>query len=87
MKDDSLIEVITPQFWVGLPVGWGDYSMPSKVFSVLASGRPVVAVADERSELFRLIRDEEIGLVLTHTMAETLGGYHAVLPFLHLPSN
>lgn len=71
--------------YVGLPVGWGDSSMPSKVFSVLASGRPIVAVADERSELCRLIRDEEIGLVLTPAMAETLVGYHAVLSFLQSP--
>jgi colanic acid biosynthesis glycosyl transferase WcaI len=41
-------------------VGWG--SLPSKTFSILASGRPMLASVDEGSETWNLVKRAEAGL-------------------------
>lgn len=68
--------------YVGLPRGWGDGSLPSKTFSILASGRPVVAVADGESELSRMIADHGLGIVFDLEEAETELAYMKVMEFL-----
>ncbi len=47
---------------ISLQRGIGFNSMPSKTFSILASGRPVVACIDEGSEAWNLISRAEAGL-------------------------
>ncbi len=37
--------------------------VPSKVYDILANGRPVAAVASERTEIARLVRQHECGIV------------------------
>lgn len=40
------------------------YSMPSKVYEIMASGRPVLASAEPGSDLWRFIVDEEVGICI-----------------------
>lgn len=40
----------------------GPYSLPSKVFSVMASGRPILSIAPSNSDLARLVCTENIGI-------------------------
>ena len=46
--------------------------MPSKLYGVMASGSPVLAIAEERSDLFRVVRDEEIGVAASPSDLEAL---------------
>jgi len=39
------------------------YMMPSKLYGILSSGTPLIAVASEECELSRLVRSERIGVV------------------------
>jgi colanic acid biosynthesis glycosyl transferase WcaI len=41
--------------------GMAGVSVPSRLYNILASGRPVLAVAEPQSELSLVIREEEIG--------------------------
>ena len=47
---------------VPLQHGIGSQSLPSKSFSILASGRPIIASVDEDSDLARLVQRSEAGL-------------------------
>jgi colanic acid biosynthesis glycosyl transferase WcaI len=49
---------------VSLQRGIGLGSLPSKTYSILASGRPVVACIDEESETWKLVRRAEAGLCI-----------------------
>jgi len=49
---------------VSLQRGIGVSSLPSKTFSILASGRPVIACVDEGSEMWNLIQHAEAGLCI-----------------------
>ena len=42
--------------FVGLPRGLSGYVVPSRVYGILAAGRPIIAAADEDSETARLVR-------------------------------
>jgi colanic acid biosynthesis glycosyl transferase WcaI len=44
--------------------GASRYSMPSKVYEIMASGRPVVASADVDSDLWNLVADTKCGICL-----------------------
>jgi colanic acid biosynthesis glycosyl transferase WcaI len=44
--------------------GIGTGSLPSKTFSILASGRPIVASVDEKSETRNLIQKSQAGLCI-----------------------
>jgi colanic acid biosynthesis glycosyl transferase WcaI len=44
--------------------GSARYSMPSKVYEIMASGRPVLASADEHSDLWNLVVDTECGICI-----------------------
>ena len=49
---------------VGLAPGLAGYVVPSRLYGVLAVGRPVVAAADEDSETARLVRAAGCGVVV-----------------------
>lgn len=44
--------------------GMAGISVPSRMYNVLASGRPMVVAADAGSELARVVRDERVGLAV-----------------------
>lgn len=44
--------------------GQGRYSMPSKVYEIMAAARPVLASADPASDITRLIHDVQAGVVV-----------------------
>jgi colanic acid biosynthesis glycosyl transferase WcaI len=44
--------------------GTGRFFLPSKLLSILAAGKPVVAAADETSELTRAVREGGFGMVV-----------------------
>jgi colanic acid biosynthesis glycosyl transferase WcaI len=50
---------------VSLQSGIGNSSLPSKTFPILASGRPVLAVADEGSGLWNLIQQSQGGVCVS----------------------
>ena len=43
--------------------GLGGVVVPSKLYSTLAAGRPILAVAPEQSDVARIVRENECGLV------------------------
>ena len=43
--------------FVGLARGLSGYVVPSRLYGILAAGRPVIAAADEDSETAQLVRD------------------------------
>jgi colanic acid biosynthesis glycosyl transferase WcaI len=49
---------------VPLKSGISEASVPSKVFSILAAARPIIASVDENSDTWRLVREAECGLCL-----------------------
>jgi glycosyltransferase involved in cell wall biosynthesis len=50
--------------FVGLGRGLSGYVVPSRVYGILAAGRPVLASADAESETARLVREVECGIVV-----------------------
>jgi colanic acid biosynthesis glycosyl transferase WcaI len=46
--------------------GTGAAFFPSKLLSCVAFGKPVLAVADRESELARMVREEDLGMVVEH---------------------
>jgi colanic acid biosynthesis glycosyl transferase WcaI len=50
--------------FVGLAKGLSGYVVPSRLYGVLAAGRPVLVAADEESETVRLVRDAGAGVVV-----------------------
>lgn len=52
--------------------GIGTDSLPSKTFSILASGRPIVASVDEESEVWKLVKRAEAGLCVPSGNPEEL---------------
>lgn len=58
MLREADVNVITQQR------GTGQFFFPSKLLSILQHGRPVLAVADEASELARALREGNFGLVV-----------------------
>jgi glycosyltransferase involved in cell wall biosynthesis len=44
--------------------GMAGISVPSRMYNILASGRPILAVADPESELAMLVREEGVGWVV-----------------------
>ena len=49
---------------ISLLPGMAGVSVPSRLYNALASGRPVVAVADPETELARVVREEEAGWIV-----------------------
>jgi len=52
--------------------GQSKYSMPSKVYEIMASGRPVLASGDRGSDLWNLIEETNCGLVVESARADRL---------------
>jgi glycosyltransferase involved in cell wall biosynthesis len=56
--------------------GMAGVSVPSRLYNVLAAGKPVLGVADEDSELARVIREEGVGVLVApdrpDELAETI---------------
>jgi colanic acid biosynthesis glycosyl transferase WcaI len=50
--------------YVGLARGLSGYVVPSRLYGVLAAGRPVLVAADEDSETVRLVREVGCGIVV-----------------------
>src|SRR4029450_13069550 len=49
---------------VGLARGLSGYVVPSRLYGVLATGRPVIAAAEESSETANVVRSADAGLVV-----------------------
>jgi len=52
--------------------GMAGVSVPSRIYNILAAGKPVLAVADESSELARVVREDEVGWVVRPEKPEEL---------------
>jgi putative colanic acid biosynthesis glycosyltransferase WcaI len=50
--------------FVGLARGLSGYVVPSRLYGILAAGRPVLVAADEDSETVRIVREAGCGVVL-----------------------
>jgi glycosyltransferase involved in cell wall biosynthesis len=44
--------------------GMSGISVPSRLYNILAAGRPIIAIADHDSEIAMVVREEEIGWVV-----------------------
>jgi colanic acid biosynthesis glycosyl transferase WcaI len=58
--------------FVGLGRGLSGYVVPSRVYGILAAGRPIIASVDEDSETARLVRDSGAGVVIPPGRADLL---------------
>ncbi|MBF8294984.1 MAG: hypothetical protein HW389_1529 [Bacteroidetes bacterium] len=52
--------------------GMAGLSVPSRMYTIMAAGKPIIAVADEDSELALVVREEEIGWVVPPDRPELL---------------
>jgi glycosyltransferase involved in cell wall biosynthesis len=59
---------------VGLASGLSGYVVPSRLYGVLAAGRPVIVAADPESETARLVEQEGCGVVVPPGRPELLAG-------------
>jgi glycosyltransferase involved in cell wall biosynthesis len=70
--------------YVGLARGLSGFVVPSRLYGIIAAGRPVVAAADDDSETAHLVRDVGCGIVvppdrpdlLAAALRETHAGIH-----------
>lgn len=49
---------------VAMRAGMSGISVPSRLYNILAAGRPIIAIADHDSEIAMVVREEEIGWVV-----------------------
>src|SRR5581483_11772748 len=65
---------------VGLARGLAGYVVPSRVYGILAAGRPVIAAADPESETAQLVAEVGCGVVVPPgnplALAETIRAAH-----------
>ena len=57
---------------VGLAKGLAGYVVPSRLYGILAAGRPVIAAAEEDSETARLVSEVGCGIVIEPGRPELL---------------
>jgi glycosyltransferase involved in cell wall biosynthesis len=57
---------------VGLAKGLSGYVVPSRLYGILAAGRPVIVAADEDSETARVVREVDCGVVVPPGRPELL---------------
>jgi putative colanic acid biosynthesis glycosyltransferase WcaI len=50
--------------FVGLAKGLSGYVVPSRLYGILAAGRPALVAADEESETVRIVRERDCGVVV-----------------------
>jgi colanic acid biosynthesis glycosyl transferase WcaI len=55
---------------VSLAPGMSGVSVPSRMYNILAAGRPIIAIADADSELAMVVREERVGWVVPPGSAE-----------------
>ena len=60
--------------YVGLARGLAGYVVPSRVYGILAAGRPVLVSADRDSETVRLVEEAECGIVVPPGRPELVAG-------------
>jgi len=60
--------------YVGLARGLAGYVVPSRVYGILAAGRPVLVSADAESETVRLVEESGCGLVVPPGRPELVAG-------------
>jgi colanic acid biosynthesis glycosyl transferase WcaI len=60
--------------FVGLARGLAGYVVPSRLYGVLAAGRPVLVAADETSEAAQLIREAGAGVVVPPGAPDAVAG-------------
>ncbi len=60
--------------YVGLARGLAGYVVPSRVYGVLAAGRPVLVSADRESETLRLVEEAGCGIVVPPGRPEAVAG-------------
>ena len=58
--------------FVGLGRGLSGYVVPSRVYGILAAGRPIIASVDDDSETARLVRESGAGVVIPPGRPELL---------------
>jgi glycosyltransferase involved in cell wall biosynthesis len=58
--------------FVGLGKGLSGYVVPSRLYGILAAGRPVIAAADEESETAQVVRKVGCGVVIPPGRPEVL---------------
>ena len=66
---------------VSLVDGQEGLSVPSKTFGMMAAGVPIVAVMSDRSEIARIVEEEECGKVIRPGESQSLAD--AILTFYH----
>ena len=49
---------------ISFVAGMAGISVPSRMYNIMAAGKPILAVADEESELAMVVREEQIGWVV-----------------------
>jgi glycosyltransferase involved in cell wall biosynthesis len=49
---------------ISLAPGMTGVSVPSRMYNVLAAGKPIIAIAEPDSEIARVVRDEQVGWVV-----------------------
>jgi glycosyltransferase involved in cell wall biosynthesis len=57
---------------VGLARGLSGYVVPSRLYGILAAGRPVIVAADSESETARIVQQERCGVVVPPGRPELL---------------
>ncbi len=57
---------------VSLASGMAGVSVPSRMYNILAAGKPIIAVADAESELCRVVREERVGWVVAPGRPEAI---------------
>ena len=60
--------------YVGLARGLAGYVVPSRVYGILAAGRPVLVSADRESETVRLVEEARCGVVVPPGRPELVAG-------------
>jgi colanic acid biosynthesis glycosyl transferase WcaI len=60
--------------YVGLAKGLSGFVVPSRVYGILAAGRPVLVAADPDSETTRLVQEAECGITLPPDRPDLLAG-------------
>lgn len=60
--------------FVGLAGGLAGYVVPSRLYGVLAAGRPVLVAADETSEAAQLVREAGAGIVVPPGVPDAVAG-------------
>ncbi len=72
--EDRFIQVLASSdvCIVSLDNNFSSYSVPSKIYTIMSSARPIIAMVDEQSEIARIVKLSECGIVLSDSQPELL---------------